>query len=102
MSCILCSKSVIFAVASNHVEDIQDASVTIINNFSSYTQITTGTEASSKYYRLRTRANGSGGTAWAGATGRLTFDFNSDGGATADLSIYWNYNVNVESDAYGS
>ena len=76
------------------------STLTVHNDFTSYTQITTGTEAASKYYSIRTYANADSNnpSAWAESSGRLTFDFNSDGGTNAELSIYWDYYAAASSD----
>ena len=89
---------------SNSWVDAQDGSLSVHNDFASYTQITTGTEASAKYYKIVAYANAdpfNTVTQWMDATGRLTFDFNSDGGTNADLSIYWDYQARAYSDAQG-
>ena len=77
------------------------STLTVHNDFTSYTQITTGTEASAKYYKIVAYANAdpfNTTTQWMDATGRLTFDFNSDGGTNAELSIYWDYYAAASSD----
>ena len=88
------------ATASNHVENISGGTITINNDFSSYIPITASTEAGAHYYKIVAYANATSNdpSRSAGATGRLTFDFNSAGGATADLSIYWDYNAYAESN----
>ena len=86
---------------SNSEVDTQNGSLSVHNDFTSYTQITTGTEASAKYYKIVAYANAdplNTNTEWMDATGRLTFDFNSDGGTNADLSIYWDYQARAYSD----
>jgi len=89
------------ATVSNASVSTQSASTPpIVNDFSSYTQIPTGTEAASKVFSVRAHANAdvNNDTAFAISDGRLTFDFNSDGGTNAEFSIYWDYHARAYSE----